>query len=132
MNIDVFNYICNQKGFFKDYRPIQFMMDQIDNQTKIFKIKTVLLIILIKNKISRKVKFIKILHAPKISYNLVLNRRLHAHKYYFHGDDDIIQHINNNNKLTFTSLIKKGLHKLLLAEPRMHYASQKNPINIKI
>ena len=66
------------------------MMDQVDGQIKIFNIKTVLLVILTKDKILKKIKFTRILHTSKISYNLVLNRRLRAHKYYFYKGDDMI------------------------------------------
>ena len=65
-------------------------MGQVDDQIKIFKIKTVPLVILTKDKTPKKIKFTRVLHTPKISYNLVLNRRLRAHKYYFYKGDDMI------------------------------------------
>ena len=99
---------------------------------KIFKIKTILLIILIKNRILKKIKFIKVLHTPKINYNLILNRRLHTYKYYFYGDDNIIQYIDDNSKLAFIPFIEKGLYKLFLAEPGVYYISRNTPANIKI
>ena len=107
-------------------------MNQADNQIRVFGIKTVLLIILIKNGISKKMKFIRVLYTFKINYNLVSNRRFRVYGYYFHGGDDTIRHINNNSELTSASLIKKGLYKFFLAGPGVHYVLQKSPINIKI
>ena len=40
--------------------------------------------------------------------------------------------MNDNSKLISVLFIEKGLYKLLLAGPRVHYASQKSPINIEI
>ena len=126
-----FDYIYNRKEFFKDYRPIQFMINQMNSQIKILRIKIVLLVVLIKDRTPREVKFIRVLHVLKIGYNLVSNRRLRAHKYYFHEDDNTIRHINNNNKLASAPLIKKELHELLLAGPGVHYASQNTPVNVE-
>ena len=131
MDIGAFDHICNRKGFFKDYRPIQFMMGQADGQIKIFGIGTVLLVVLTKDRIPKEVKFIRVLYAFKVGYNLVLNRRLRAHKYYFHGGDNMIRRMNNDNELVSALFIKKGLHELLLAGPGVHYASRKSPVNIK-
>ena len=131
INTGTFDYIYNQKKFFKDYRPIQFMINQVDSQIKILRIKTVLLIVLTKNRTPKKVKLIKILHVLKVGYNLISNRRLCAHKYYFHKDDNTIRHISDNNKLTSAPLIKKKLHKLLLVGPGVYYASQNTPVNVE-
>ena len=107
-------------------------MGQADSQIRIFGIGTVLLVILIKDKILKKMKLTRILHIFKINYNLVLNRRLCVHKYYFHEGDDTIWHMSNNSKLASAPLIEKGLHELLLAGPGVHYVSQNTPANIKI
>ena len=108
------------------------MMNQTDDQIKIFGIGIVLLVILIKDKISKKVKFTRILYIFKIGYNLVLNRRLHIHRYYFYKDNNMIRCMSDDSELASVLFIKKGLHKLLLAESGMHYASRKSPVNVEI
>ena len=107
------------------------MMDQADGQTRVLGIKTIPLVVLTKDETPRKVKLIKVLHTFKVDYNLVSNRRLHAHGYYFHGDDNTIRRMNNNSELASAPFIEKGLHKLLLAEPGVHYASQNTPVNVE-
>ena len=107
-------------------------MGQMNNQTRVFKIKIILLIILIKDRTSKKVKFTRILYIFKVGYNLVLNRRFCVYKYYFYGGDDMIRRMNNNSKLIFVSFIEKGLHELLLVEPRVHYALRESLINVEI
>ena len=108
------------------------MMGQTDGQIRVFGIGTVPLVILTKDGTPREIKLTRVLHAPKINYNLVSNRRLCAHRYYFHRDNDTIRRINNNNKLASAPFIKKGLHELLLAKPGVHYVLRKSPVNIKI
>ena len=131
MDIDAFDYICNRKEFFEDYRLIQFMMGQADGQTRVLGIGIVPLVVLTKDGISREVKFIRVLHALKVGYNLVSNRRLCVYGYYFHGGDDTIRRMSDDSELASASLIERGLHELLLAGPGVHYASRESPINIK-
>ena len=86
---------------------------------------------LIKNKISKKVKFIRVLYAFKVNYNLILNKRFCVYRYYFHKDDNIIWYMNNNNKLVFILFIEKRLYKLLLTELGVYYVLWNIPVNVK-
>ena len=132
VDIDTFDHICNRKGFFEDYRSIQFMMGQADGQTRVFGIGIVPLIVLTKDGTPREVKLIRVLYAPKVGYNLVSNRRLRAYGYYFYGGDDMIRRMSDNSELASVSFIEKGLHELLLAGPGVHYVSRKSPVNVEI
>ena len=126
-----FDHICNRKESFEDYRPIQFMMGQADGQTRVLKIGTVPLVVLTKDGTPREVKLKRVLHAPKIGYNLVSNRRLRAHGYYFHGSDDTIRRMSDDSELASAPFIERGLHELLLEEPGVHYASRNSPVNVE-
>ena len=96
------------------------MIGQADGQIKIFKIKTVLLVVLIKDRISKEMKFTKILHTFKVNYNLVSNRRFYIYGYYFYEDNNMIWCINNDSELVSVLFIERGLYKLFLAGPRVY------------